>query len=276
MKLSQIIIEKLGNFVYTKQSVKRLSVILQTNKLIFDNFEVGDKTFYVLHTFPSRKDLIGKNENTISIIQLNGEKLNAEIKHKNVDHYLNSKNKDLKDDLYSDERIIPDAAKFIEQISILIQDEQIIPTSELKEIETLCKDKNIPLFFYNTKEDMEKNNRQKKIKLTTPDYNYTRQQFSKVPENLKALLYFSRSKDVTKIPDRYAKYLNELIIDQKRLNFIKKLKTEIKTVQDNPLGKSLVDKLFKQNNTEDLEVIVKKIATDWKSIINKHYKNQSK
>ena len=276
MKLRQILGEKLSHFVYTKQSIKKLSVILQTNKLIFDDFQAGEKTFYVLRTSPSRKELMKDGENSVAIIQLNGEKLNAELKHKNVDYYLNSKNKDLRDELFSDEKMIPDAANFIEQISILIKGKIIIPVSELKEIETLCKEKNIPLFFYNKKEDFENNRRQNKVALDTPDYNYKKQQFSKIPETVKALLYFANHKDLKNIPARYTKYLNEIVVDQKRPTYLKKLRDDLKDIEKNPLGHQLIVELFKKYNTQDLEVIIRNLATSWKTIINKTYKNQSK
>lgn len=276
MKLFNIINEKLGDYVYIKQSIKMLSIMLRTNKIVLDEYPVSDKTFYVLHTSPKRKDIIKNGETALSVIQLNGEKLNAHIKHKNVDHYLNSKNRGNIDDLFSDEKIIPNAANFIEQVSILIEDADIVPVTELKEIESMCKEMNIPLFFYKNSTDFDNNRRQNKVVLGNPDYNYKRQNFSKIPEIIKALLYFGRHNELHKVPEKYARYLNEIVIDQKRANFIKKIKTDIHKLGENPLAKELITNLYKKYQTDTIETIVKKISDNWKTIINKVRKNKSK
>lgn len=276
MKLFNVLNEKLGAYVYIKQSIKMLSIMLRANKLVLDTYPAGDKTFYVLHTFPTRKDMAKDGETAVSIIQLNGEKLNAHVKHKNVDHYLNAKNRGNTDDLFSDERIVPDAASFIEQVSILIQDQEILPVTELKEIETMCKEMNIPLFFYKNSLDFNNNKRQNKVTLGNPDYNYKRQHFSKIPSTVKALLYFSRHDDLKKVPTKYAKFLNEIIIDQKRTNFIKKLKDDLKGLGENPFAKKLISDLYKQHETDTIETIVKSVAKNWKTIINKSTITQPK
>jgi hypothetical protein len=276
MKLQHIVNEKLGAFVFTKESIKMLSVTLRTNKLILDQFPAGDKEYYVLRTSSSRKDLVEPSEKAVAIIQLNGDRLNGEIKKKNVQRYLNDKNKSLGNDLYSDERIIPDAVRFIEQVSVLIADEKILPTSELKEIEAMCKEMNIPLFFYNNIKDFTNNNRQNKVSLGTPDYNYKRQHYSGIPESVKAFFYFSRKDDLSKVPEKYAKFVNEFVLDQKRPSFINRLKQDLKGIEKNPLGKELVTKIFQTADTDNIERIVKDMADKWKAIINKHNKKQPK
>lgn len=271
MKLSQILNEKLNSFAYVKKTIKELSDILKNGKIPLEPFYTGSKEYFVLRTKSSRKDLVN-GEKSIAIIQLNGDRLNAEFKKKNVEFYLNDKNKGVGNDLFTDEKSVPNAFHYIEQVSVLIHDKEIIPVSELKEIESICKENYVPIFFFNNRDDFLKNNRHKKVTLKTPDYNYKRKQFGEIPESLKALLYFSRESNLSSVPDKYSRYLNYFVLEQNRPSYIKAIKRDLKELKHNELGNKALADLFRKADTDNIEKIVKDIAEKWKSIINKHHK----
>jgi hypothetical protein len=274
MKLEQILNEKLNSFVYMKETIKMLSIILSRNVFVLNPFRAGEREFYVLKTSASRSDIVG-DEKAISIIQLNGDKLNAEIKKKNVGFYLNDKNKGVGDNLYSDERTIKNAANFIEQISVLIEGDDIIPVSELKEIESMCKEMNIPLYFFKNRADFQKNNRQKQIKLATPKYNYKREQHAGIPDTVKSVLYFFKNNDIQSVSPKYGKFLNYFLIAQQKPSFIKQVKKDLASVKNNELGEQAIADMFKKAGTDNVEAIINQIAEKWKLIISKSKKKDT-
>lgn len=276
MKLAEILNEKLQAFTFIKQSLKELMMTMSKNVLILDQFYSGNKEYYVLNTSKTRQPLIDSSDRCVAIIQLNGDKLNAAVKSKNVEVYLNDKNKAVSDDLYTDERMIRDAVKFIEQVSVLIVGEDIVPVKDLKELETMCSEMNVPLYFYKTQKDLINNNRQNKVKLVNPDYNYNRKNRAEIPESIKAFIYFYDNSGLKDIPDKYTKYMNELVLDQKRSSFVNRLTKDIKGISENPLGNQKMGEIFQKEGTENLEVIVKKIAEKWKDIINLPKQKQAK
>lgn len=276
MKLNQILNEKLDSFVFIKESIKMLNILLSRNILVLDEFYKDQKTYYVLHTKHTRKDLDDPEHKSFAIIQLNGSKLNAAIKSKNVNVYLNDKNKDVRDELFSDERIIKDAISYIEQISILIEDKDIVPVSHLKEIEGMCKERNIPLYFYNNRRDFINNNRQNKVELTNPDYNYDRQHSANIPENIKAVLFFYNNSELSAVPEKYSRYLNEIMLDQKRPSFTRRTNQTIGGLKNNPLAVKQLTAMFDDAKTKSIETIIVNIANKWKTIINTNNKKKNK
>lgn len=278
MKLRQIIKERLSSTVFHGSTLKVLYQILSKNLLVASPLFTRDvetsssnKSYFFISTARSRTSpfitsLLAQGKPCF-VLQLDGDKLNQKYKGKSVNYFLNRKNSEMEDRLFTDEQYVRNASDFIEQISVYIPP-NTKPTDSMLEIERMAKDKNLPIFFFSDKKALISNYRAKAIDLgkTIKDIEEPEVKAPKVTKNLEALIFFYENNNPNHIPPEYEHFVQDLTIDRYKNAWITTLKKELdKFYRDQEVIKFFKD-ILKKEKVYSIDELVNKISAKWKKL----------
>lgn len=281
MKLKELLTERLSPIVYHATELKNLSLILSRNLMVASPLFVRDDesrdnkvSYFFISTARSRtspfiQTLLSSGK-TVGVLTLNGEKLNNTYKGKSVNYFLNRKNNELEDRLFTDEQFIRNISEYIEQISILVVGNI---SKTLLDVKKMCKEKNIPVYFYNNKNDLTTNNKAKSINIDNASLEQEKEDQSKnnikFPKNLDALIYFYENDNPKTISPEYEEYVKDLTIDQYKQSWISTLKKELNLYYRNEKIIGFFKDILKKERVYTLDELVDKISDKWKAKLRK-------
>lgn len=280
MKIRHILKERLSSTVFHGGALKNLQSILGKNVLIASPLFTRDaegstnnKSYFFISTARSRTSpfitsLLGQNKPAF-VLQLDGDKLNQKYKGKSVNYFLNRKNSELEDRLFTDEQVIRNVSDYIEQISVFIPP-NTQPTDTMLEIERAAKEKGIPILFFNSKSDLITNNRRKAIDLgkTIKDIQEPKSNTPKVTKNLEALIFFYENNNPNHIPPEYENYVKDLTIDNYKKSWISDIKKELDKFYRNEEVIGFFKNILKKEKVYSIDELVNKISDKWKKLSN--------
>ena len=278
MKLRQIIKEKLSSTVFHGGELKNLYSILAKNLLIASPLFTRDvegsssnKSYFFISTARSRtspfiSSLLSQNKPAF-VLQLDGDKLNQRYKGNSVNYFLNRKNSELEDRLFTNEQYIKNISDYIEQISVFVPP-NTQATQMMAEIESAAKEKGIPIYFFNNKNNLITNNRAKAINLgqVIQDQNNPKPNKPRVTKNLEALVFFYEHSNPNKIPPEYEHFIKDLTIDQYKKSWISDIKKELDAFYRNPEVIGFFKDLLKKEKVYSIDELVNKVSDKWKKI----------
>lgn len=280
MKIRHVLKERLSSTVFHGGALKNLQSILGKNVLIASPLFTRDaegstnnKSYFFISTARSRTSpfitsLLGQNKPAF-VLQLDGDKLNQKYKGKSVNYFLNRKNSELEDRLFTDEQVIRNVSDYIEQISVFIPP-NTQPTDTMLEIERRAKEKGIPILFFNSKSDLITNNRRKAIDLgkTIKDIENPKPNVPKVTKNLEALIFFYENNNPNHIPPEYEGYVKDLTLDNYRKSWISDIKKELDKFYRNEEVIGFFKNILKKEKVYSIDELVNKISDKWKKLSN--------
>lgn len=278
MKLTDILTERLSEIVFHATSAKLLLQILSKNVLLASPLftkdqEVGKSYFFIStarsRTSPFIASLLAQDKPT-AVLQLDGDKLNQKFKGKSVDYFMNRKNSEMEDRLFTDEQYVRNISDYIEQISIYIPP-KAPPEDYLLQIQRLATDKGIPILFFNDKKHLISNNRKMAIDLgkTINDIkNPEPEKAPKVTKNLEALIFFYENDNPNNVPAKYLDYVKDLTIDQYRRSWTSDIVKELNGFYRNPEVIGFFKDIMKKERVHTIADLVNTIANKWKKKSN--------
>lgn len=282
MKLKDILLERLSSIVYHATSLLRLNQILAKDMMIAsplftrdDEKSLSHKSYFFVSTARSRTSpfilTLLNSGKSVGVLTLDGDKLNQNYKGKSVNYFLNRKNNEMEDRLFTDEQYIKNISEYIEQVSILVVGK---PTQTMIEIKQLCKEKNIPIFFFKTKEDLISNNKNKSIDIENSvvndeDKTIKTEKQQQFPKNLDALLYFYENDNPRNVPKKYQEYIQDLTIDYYKKSWINVLRKELNQYYRNENIIKFFKDILKNERVYSIDELVDKISNKWKTTIKK-------
>lgn len=278
MKIRHILKEKLSSTVFHGGALQNLRSILAKNVLIASPLFTRDvessssnKSYFFISTARSRtspfiSSLLSQNKPAF-VLQLDGDKLNQKYKGKSVNYFLNRKNSEMEDRLFTDEQVVKNVSEFIEQISVFIPP-NTQPTDMMAEIELVAREKGIPIFFFTNKNDLITNNRKKAIDLgkTINDIKNPEPNVPKVTKNLEALIFFYENNNPNHVPPEYESYIKDLTLDNYKNSWISDIKKELDKFYRNQEVMGFFKDIMKKEKVYSIDDLVNKISDKWKKL----------
>lgn len=159
MKLIKDINENISTILYVALPFDECIQLLSNGSLLLQKYS-ENLNYYYLNSFNSRKDAINESNGDICILQLNTKILDGLVSNNRKDFYSNYKyNSDNK--ILSKDAKINDFIMCIDNITCIVTSDK---TAAIR-IKELSAKRNIFFLAYDNKNDMLKNNRNKKLSL---------------------------------------------------------------------------------------------------------------
>lgn len=189
MKLCDILLERISDVVFRTVSPKiavrnlsknqfQLSPAFSPDQIDF-TFQKG-RLFY-LSTFRSLGTGWIKykgGSNSIVLYVLDGRKLSQNYKGVPANYFtsaeVNISDREAEDRVVSNKAVIPNAVKYIKEIHVSVLPNDTYQAKDIKTLESLANNANIPIYFYTDNKNFQVLNKKKASKTYNPDFSDVR------------------------------------------------------------------------------------------------------